>query len=105
MDSKSKRNASCSRRPGNNRSLGFRKKLAGEQLESRALLATITVDTLIDENDGDIAFGDVSLRDAIAAAGSNDIIDFAVNGRIVLTEGPLSIGKKHLDHGGRERIN
>ncbi|MEZ6072787.1 MAG: choice-of-anchor Q domain-containing protein [Pirellulales bacterium] len=52
---------------------------------------TITVDTLIDELDGSIDDGDVSLRDAIAAAGPGDTIDFAVTGTIVLTLGELAI--------------
>ncbi len=38
---------------------------------------TIIVDTTIDENDGSIEDGDVSLRDAILAANSGDTITFA----------------------------
>ncbi|MEM8678236.1 MAG: choice-of-anchor Q domain-containing protein [Planctomycetota bacterium] len=54
-----------------------------EQLEDRRLL-TITVDTLVDELDGSIVDGDISLRDAIAAAATGETIDFAVNGTILL---------------------
>ena len=43
-----------------------RRRLQIERLENRQLLA-ITVDTLVDENDG-IGVGGISLRDAIAAA-------------------------------------
>ncbi|NEO16511.1 MULTISPECIES: choice-of-anchor Q domain-containing protein [unclassified Moorena] len=59
-------------------------------------MATFTVDTLIDENDG-IGTGGVSLRDAIEAANNtpgDDIIDFApnLNGQtITLTNGQLVI--------------
>ena len=40
-------------------------------------MATIIVNTTLDENDGSIADGDVSLRDAIAAANDGDTITFA----------------------------
>ena len=40
-------------------------------------MATIIVNTTLDENDGSIADGDVSLRDAIAAANDGDSITFA----------------------------
>ena len=40
-------------------------------------MATIIVNTTLDENDGSIADGDVSLRDAMAAAGDGDTISFA----------------------------
>ncbi|HPF37446.1 MAG TPA: Ig-like domain-containing protein [Phycisphaerae bacterium] len=49
--------------------------------------ATITVDTLTDENDG-VGVGGISLRDAINEANSNgqdDTIDFSVTGTITLT--------------------
>ncbi|MEM8678237.1 MAG: choice-of-anchor Q domain-containing protein [Planctomycetota bacterium] len=65
-----------------------------EQLEDRRLL-TITVDTLVDELDGSIVDGDISLRDAIAAAPAGETIDFSVNGRILLDAalGELIIGR------------
>ena len=49
--------------------------------------ATITVDTLVDENDG-VGSGGISLRDAINEANSNgedDTIKFSVTGTITLT--------------------
>lgn len=57
---------------------------------------TVTVNTFLDELDGSIEDGDISLRDAIAAAPPGDIIDFdaALDGRtIVLTLGELGISK------------
>ncbi len=53
-----------------------------------------TVDTLVDEADGFIDDGDVSLRDAIAAAAPGETIDFDASldgGTILLTLGELSI--------------
>ena len=44
------------------------RRLFNEALEDRRMLAVITVDTLVDEADGSIVDGDVSLRDAINAA-------------------------------------
>ena len=46
------------------RTNSYLRPLRFETLEDRRLLATITVDTLLDENDG-IGVGAVSLRDAI----------------------------------------
>ena len=53
----------------------FGRRLRYESLESRRLLA-ITVDRLIDEADGSIADGDISLCDAIAGASAGETIDF-----------------------------
>lgn len=56
-------------------------------LASTLQAATITVDTLVDENDG-VGTGGISLRDAINEANSNgqdDTIDFSVTGTITLT--------------------
>ncbi|MCA9102782.1 MAG: hypothetical protein KDA63_16600, partial [Planctomycetales bacterium] len=66
--------------------------LCAEQLETRRLL-TITVNTLVDEADGSIVDGDVSLRDAIALAAPGDTIDFSVTGTIVLSLGVLTVDK------------
>ena len=66
-----------------------------ECLEPRRLLA-ITVDTLVDELDGSIADGDISLRDAIAAAVSGEVINFSssLSGVIQLSNlGSLEINK------------
>ncbi|MEZ6072016.1 MAG: hypothetical protein R3C10_17570 [Pirellulales bacterium] len=68
------------------------RRLVAEPLESRQLL-TITVNTLVDEADGSITDGDISLRDAIALAPSGETIDFSVNGTILLTLGELVIDK------------
>ena len=47
-------------------------------METESLsLPTITVDTLVDENDGDLSAGDVSLREAIAATAAGGTITFA----------------------------
>jgi hypothetical protein len=68
-----------------------------EPLEDRRLLS-ITVNTLVDENDG-IALGGISLRDAIAAAAPGDTINFAPSltasgpAKILLTHGELAITK------------
>lgn len=61
-----------------------------EKLEQRALLA-ITVNTLVDEADGSITDGDVSLRDAVANAAPGETIDFAVTGTINLQFGQIPI--------------
>jgi len=52
---------------------------------SMANAATITVNTLLDENDGSCTDGDCSLRDALAVANAGDTINFSVTGTIVLT--------------------
>src|SRR5262249_9373189 len=73
------------------------RRLAFEPLEDRRLLS-ITVNTLVDENDG-IAIGGISLRDAIAAAAPGDTINFAPSltaggpPTILLTHGDLLIDK------------
>ena len=75
----------------------FSRRLRMEPLEDRRLLS-ITVNTLVDENDG-IAVGGISLRDAIAAAVSGDTINFAASltaggpATILLTHGELLINK------------
>jgi CSLREA domain-containing protein len=56
--------------------------------------ATITVNTLFDENDGSCRDGDCSLRDAIQVANSGANIQFSVTGTIVLTHGQLAIDKQ-----------
>jgi len=56
----------------------------------------LTVDTLVDENDGDFSAGDVSLREAIALSKAGGTIDFAsslAGGTITLNEGELAIDK------------
>jgi len=54
----------------------FGRKLGFEPLEDRRLLAIVTVNTTVDENNGT---GNVSLREAVAAANSGDTIQFAAN--------------------------
>ncbi|MEZ6072233.1 MAG: hypothetical protein R3C10_18740 [Pirellulales bacterium] len=68
------------------------RRLVCEPLEQRRLLA-ITVDTLIDEADGSITDGDISLRDAIALAPPGETIDFSVTGTVELALGELLIDK------------
>ena len=72
----------------------FRRRLFCQPLEDRLVL-TITVDTLVDENDG-IGTGGISLRDAIGAATTGETIDFAApldGGTIMLDQmlGELAI--------------
>lgn len=58
--------------------------------------ATLTVDTLVDENDGDLTVGDISLREAIShvAAGGKVLFSPALaGGTILLTLGQLNITK------------
>ncbi|MFK7943276.1 MAG: beta strand repeat-containing protein, partial [Paracoccaceae bacterium] len=65
-------------------------------------MATITVNTLVDELDGSIFDGDVSLRDALAVASAGDVITFSSafqsdrdplnNQTILLTLGQINIG-------------
>lgn len=65
-----------------------------ESFEPRKLLTTLVVDSLVDEADGSISDGDVSLRDALAAANHSDTIVFDPSldgGTIRLTEGSLSV--------------
>lgn len=74
------------------RTRGWQRRRAGfEILEDRRLLATLTVNTLVDENNG-IGTGGVSLREAVAAAAANDTIAFSVTGTINLT----SAGAGHI---------
>src|SRR5690242_8823013 len=69
----------------------WRRRLQFEALENRHLLATITVNTL---TDGNIANdGLTTLREAVAAAGSNDVINFSVTGTINLT----AVGSGHIN--------
>jgi CSLREA domain-containing protein len=60
---------------------------------SGARAATITVNTLADENDGSCADGDCSLRDAVRAAAAGDTVDFDVTGTITLTQGLIMVTK------------
>ena len=59
-------------------------------------MLAIIVDTLIDEMDGSIVDGDISLRDAITAATSGETIQFAesLSGEtITLTQDELAISR------------
>ena len=77
----------------NCRLFSFYRRLRMEPLEDRRLLS-ITVNSLVDEQDGNIVDGDVSLRDAIANAASGETINFSVTGTINLTGlGDLVINK------------
>ncbi len=81
---------------------------AFEYLESRQMLS-ITVDTLVDENDG-INTGGVSLRDAVAQAATlsgTDTIEFSpdlAGGTIKLTNGQLAITSNVIIVGGQNRL-
>ncbi len=69
------------------------KRLRFEELENRRMLAVI-VNTLLDEADGSILDGDVSLRDALANVESGGEISFSVQGTIKLTLGQLVVFKE-----------
>lgn len=58
-----------------------------------AYAATLTVNTLVDENDGSCVDGDCSLRDAIQVANANDTINFSVTGIITLSGTHLLVNK------------
>jgi hypothetical protein len=68
-----------------------------ESLDDRRMMATFTVDTLLDEADGNYSAGDFSLREAIARANTTpatlDTIEFApdLSGTIELLAGELKI--------------
>lgn len=64
-----------------------------EMLEHRWPL-TLIVDTLVDEADGSVVDGDISLRDAMAVAAPGELIHFDTvldGGTILLTLGQLGI--------------
>jgi len=67
--------------------------LLGGQPVQPAQAATITVDTLVDENDHSCIDGDCSLRDAIETAVGGDTIEFDVSGTITLGGTELSFNK------------
>src|SRR3954467_7149287 len=68
-----------------------RRRLGFELLEDRRLMAVLTVNTLVDENNG-VGTGGVSLREAVSAANSGDTINFSVTGTINLT----TAGSNHI---------
>ena len=57
-------------------------------------MLSITVDTLVDENNGVGAGAGTSLREAIAAAAPGDTINFSVTGTINLTVGSFATNKQ-----------
>lgn len=77
---------------------GYNRRLRIERLEDRRLLA-ITVNTLVDELDGSILDGDISLRDALLAATPFETIGFDASltaggpATLTLTLGELRITK------------
>ena len=81
-----------SRRCSNPQIAPWRRRLGFESLEDRRVLAILTVNTLVDENNG-VGTGGVSLRDAVNAANNGDIIQFSVTGQINLT----SAGDGHIN--------
>src|SRR6185369_14359112 len=74
----------ANRARSNSGAYSWHRRLRFESLEDRRLLTTLTVNTLVDENNG-IGIGGVSLREAVAAAAAGDTIDFSVVGTISLT--------------------
>ncbi len=53
-------------------------------------VSALTVNTLVDEQDGSVTDGDVSLRDAIKAAAPGESVHIGVAGTIRLTRGQQS---------------
>lgn len=77
--------------------LGFLILIGGAQRVS-----ALTVNTLVDEQDGGIYDGDVSLRDALNRAYPGELITFSVTGTIKLTLGELKVTKQvRIDGPGR----
>ena len=74
-----------------------------EVLEDRRLLA-ITVNTLVDEVDGSIIDGDISLRDAIAASPAGGTINFSVTGTINLALGRVVVQDRILQGPGAAQL-
>jgi CSLREA domain-containing protein len=60
---------------------------------------TLTVNTLVDENDGSCVGSACSLRDAVVSAAAGDTIQFSVSGTILLTHGYISIQKNLTVYG------
>jgi len=74
------------------------RRLLVEPLEDRRLLATFTVDTLVDEFDGNFSPGDFSLREALFRADQDDVVDTidfqaGLTGTIRLNGNALAIRK------------
>lgn len=69
------------------------RRLRFEALESRRALS-ITVDTLVDENNGVGMGAGTSLREAVAAAAAGETIDFSVTGTINLSVGANNFSKQ-----------
>ena len=67
------------------------RRLRGEQLEDRRMLATVT--TLADVVDADDSV--LSLREAITEAVPNEVIDFLVDGTIIL-DSALGLSLIHI---------
>ena len=93
----SRRRGATKQRPAAG-SFPFSRRLRFEPLEDRRLLS-ITVNSLIDEADGSIVDGDISLRDAIALAPAGETIDFSVTGTIDLNFAQLVIDKNLIISG------
>jgi hypothetical protein len=78
--------------------VSYQRRLHIEPLEDRRLLAVLTVNTTVDENNG-TGVGGISLRDAVAAAAPGDTIEFAPSltsggpATILLTHGEMLINK------------
>lgn len=59
----------------------------------------LMVDTLVDENDGNLGVGDLSLREALALSDTFSTISFSVTGTILLTLGQLTIDRSVIIDG------
>ena len=84
-----------------NRRAKHRTRLGCQQLEDRLTPATIVVDLAIDEDDGNVVEGDMSLREAIKLANRTSVVDtitfsptvFAASQTIPLTLGRMAIAQ------------
>src|SRR4051812_16780355 len=100
-----KRDDTQARRRGRQSSGAIRRRSRPtlEVLENRRLLA-ITVNTLVDQVDGSITDGSISLRDAIAASPAGGTIDFSVTGTINLALGRVVVQDRILQGPGADQL-
>lgn len=85
--------------------LAFLFSLLAAAPASPVYASTLTVDTLVDENDSSCVDGDCSLRDALEVAASGDTINFSVTGTITLGS-QLQINKDLTINGpGRDLLS
>ena len=78
----------------------------GLAIDDLSIARSVTVDTLIDENDGNVSPGHLSLREAVQLANTSSVdwIDFSVSGTINLTvPRPVEYQRQRHDQRPRQR--